>query len=132
MMASVQKAVLLDTSILIDLLHERKEQMGLIRDLAMRGFVLATSAVNIAEVYAGMRQGEEQATEELLAAFRWLPLTPEVAQRAGEFTAARRRIGRTHSLDDMLIAATAIAYGYALLTDNRKDFEIPEIDLFPA
>jgi predicted nucleic acid-binding protein len=32
----------------------------------------------------------------------------------------------------MMIAATAIEYGYTLLTDNRKDFEIPEIDLFPA
>ena len=110
-MASARNAVLLDTSVLIDLLHERKELMGLIRDLTMRGFVLATSSVNIAELYAGMRMGEEQATEELLLAFKCLPLTPEIARKAGAIAAARRRIGRTHSLDDIMIAATAIECG---------------------
>jgi predicted nucleic acid-binding protein len=130
--ASVQNAVLLDTSVLIDLLHGRKEPVGLVRNLTMRGFVLATSSINIAELFAGMRKGEEAETEELIEGLECLPLTPEIAKRAGKIIAARRRIGKTHSLDDMMIAATAIEYGYTLLTDNRKDFEIPEIVLFPA
>lgn len=132
MKASVQNAVLLDTSVLIDLLHGRKEPVGLVRNLTMRGFVLATSSINIAELFAGMRKGEEAETEELIEGLECLPLTPEIAKRAGKIIAARRRIGKTHSLDDMMIAATAIEYGYTLLTDNRKDFEIPEIVLFPA
>jgi predicted nucleic acid-binding protein len=128
-MPPVRKTVLLDTSVLIYLLHERKEHMELIRDLTLRGFILATSAVNVAELYAGMRNGEEQATAELLKAVYCVPLSPEVGKKAGDILAARRRIGRTHSLDDMMIAATAIEYGYKLLTDNRKDFEIPEVEL---
>jgi predicted nucleic acid-binding protein len=130
--ASVQNAVLLDTSVLIDLLHGRKKPVGLVRNLTMRGFVLATSSINIAELFAGMHKGEEAETEELIEGLECLPLTPEIAKRAGKIVAARRRIGKTHSLDDMMIAATAIEYGYTLLTDNRKDFEIPEIVLFPA
>ena len=61
-----QKAVLLDTSVLIDLLHNRKEPKALVRDLVTRGYLLATSAMNIAEVHAGMKAGEEAATDALL------------------------------------------------------------------
>lgn len=130
-MAAAEKAVLVDTSVLIYLLRGKSEHQKLIRDLLLGGFVLTTSAVNIAELYAGMRQREEQATAELLSAFTQLPLTPGIAQRAGETTAARRRMGRTHTLDDMMIAATAIEYGYALVTDNQKDFQIPGLALLP-
>ncbi len=131
-MASGRQGVLVDTSVLIDLLHGRKEPVTLIRELIVRGLVLATSSVNIAELYAGMRKGEEAATEELISGLECLPLTPKIARNAGSLIAARRRAGKTHSLADMMIAATAIEHGYQLLTDNRKDFEIPEIDLFPA
>jgi predicted nucleic acid-binding protein len=131
-MDSDRTAILLDTSVLINLLHRRKETAALIRDLTVRGFVLATSTVNVAEIYAGMRKGEEAATEELLSGLECLPLTQEIARKAGRILAARRRMGKTHSLDDMMIAATAIEHGYSLLTDNRKDFEIPELDLLPS
>jgi predicted nucleic acid-binding protein len=131
-MASAENAVLLDTSVLINLLHERRAHVNLIRDLVLRGFILTTSSVNIAELYAGMRASEEQETAELLAAIRCLPLTPVIGQKAGEMTAARRQIGRTHSLYDMMIAATAMEYGYSLVTDNVKDFEIPGIELLPV
>ena len=124
------KGILVDTSVLINLLHLRKEPVALIRELTLRGLELAISSVNIAELYGGMRKGEEHATAELLSAFKWVSLTPEIAKKAGEITAARREVGRNHSLDDMMIAATAIEHGYALLTDNRKDFEIPEIEFF--
>jgi len=123
--------VLLDTSVLIDLLHHREQPAALVRDLTMRGYLLATSCVNVAELHAGMRKGEEAATEELLSGMECLPLTQKIATKAGDIKAARRLIGKTQSLDDMMIAATAIEYGYTLLTDNRKDFEIPEINLFP-
>jgi predicted nucleic acid-binding protein len=125
------KRILLDTSVLINLLHGRREPLELLGEFVQRGFALATSSINVAEVYAGMRPGEERATEQLLSAFSCLELTPEIARKAGEITAAERRIGRSHSLDDMMIAATAMAHGYALLTDNRKDFQIPGLELFP-
>jgi predicted nucleic acid-binding protein len=125
------KTVLLDTSVLINILRRRKEPIARIRDLVLRGFGLVTSSINVAELYAGMREGEEIATRELLSALSLLPLTPQTAQLAGEISADRRRVGRTHSLDDMMIAATAIEYDHALWTDNRKDFEIPGIKLLP-
>jgi len=124
-------AVLLDTSVLINLLRKSSRHMKLIDELLQNRFTLVTSSVNVAELYAGLREGEEQVTEDLLAGMLQLPLTPKIAQMAGEMTAARRRIGRTHELDDMMVAATAIEHAYPLFTDNRKDFLIPGLVLWP-
>jgi predicted nucleic acid-binding protein len=130
-MTSSRQCVLLDTSILIDLLRRRRESVERLRELTLGGFEMATAAVCIAEVYAGIRKGEESRTEALLSSLGCLPLSRRIAQRAGEITAARRRIGRTHFLDDMMIAATAMEHGCGLWTNNRKDFDLPELDLFP-
>ena len=122
--------ILLDTTVLIELLRHREKAVVQVRDLTLRGFALAICPITVAELYAGMRKGEEQSTAELLSAFQWLPLSREVARKAGEIVASKRRAGRTHALDDMIIAATAMHYGYALLTDNRKDFAVPGIPLY--
>lgn len=129
-MAAAAAGILLDTTVLIDLLRHREEAVAQVRDLALRGFTLAICPITVAELYAGMRKGEEQGMEELLSAFQWLPLTRDVARKAGEMVASKRRAGRTHSLDDMMIAATAIHYGYTLITSNRKDFAVPGIHLY--
>lgn len=129
-MESAASGILLDTTVLFDLLRHHKEAVAQVRELALRGFTLAICPITVAELYAGMRKGEEQSTEELISAFQWLPLTREVARKAGEIVASKRRAGRTHALDDMMIAATAIHYGYSLLTENRKDFVVQGIQLY--
>lgn len=59
-------------------------------------------------------------------------MTAEIARRAGllrnEWKTTK---GQTLPLDDMLIAATAIVNGLVLLTDNRKHFPMPELNLYP-
>ncbi len=40
------------------------------------------------------------------------------------------RKGRTLALTDMLIAATALEHELTLITDNHKDFPMPELLLF--
>ena len=129
-MESAASGILLDTTVLFDLLRHHKEAVAQVRELALRGFTLAICSITVAELYAGMRKGEEQSIEELISAFQWLPLTREVARKAGEIVASKRRAGRTHALDDMMIAATAIHYGYSLLTENRKDFVVQGIQLY--
>lgn len=124
--------VLLDTSILINLLQGRTEARALVGDLTARGISLSISCVSVAELFAGMRASEEAVTEALLSALDCIPVNREIAREAGLIRAAQRRLGRTLALDDMMIAATAIRFSYPLVTDNRKDFEIPEIELYPA
>ncbi len=51
--------LLLDTSVLIDVLRDRNDRRTLLAKLTKEGHQLATSSVNIGEVYAGLR-GHEQ------------------------------------------------------------------------
>lgn len=95
------------------------------------GHLLATAAINIGEVYTGMRRGEEGKTEAFLSSLDCYPLTGSIARRAGSLKCAWAQKGRTLSLADMMVAATALEHGPSLVTDNRKDFPLPELNLYP-
>ncbi len=52
-----------------------------------------------------------------------MPITPNIAQTAGELRGRLRRQGITRSQADMLIAATAQIHQLTLVTRNIRDFE---------
>lgn len=58
-------------------------------------------------------------------------MTGAIARRAGSLKRAWALKGRTLSLADLIVAATALEHGLALMTDNRKDFPIPELNFYP-
>lgn len=121
----------LDTSVLIDLLRARNQRREFITGLLHAGHTLCTATLNVAELYAGLRAGEETATESLLAGLAIHPLSESAARRAGAFKNQWSRRGRTLTLADAIVAAVAIEQGSSLLTDNRKDFPMPELRLYP-
>ena len=123
--------VLLDTSVLIDVLNDRAGSREFLRELAKRNIPLASCAITVAEVYAGMRPKEARVTERLLATLNYFDTTPAIAKRGGELRAEWAKKGRTLGLPDTLIAAVALEYGLALATNNIKDFPMPELQLLP-
>jgi predicted nucleic acid-binding protein len=123
--------LLLDTTVLLDVLRARQNRRSLLAELVAAGHVLATAAINIAEAYAGMRPGEEARTEAFLSSLDCYPMTGKIARRAGALKSAWARKGRTLSLADMMVAATALEHSLALMTDNRKDFPHPKLTLYP-
>lgn len=123
--------LILDTTLLIDALRYRNERRSFLATLVASGLELATSTINVAEVYGGIRPGEEQATRAFLSLLDWIPVTAAIAERAGALQANLRRQGQTRSIPDMIVAATALDAGCALATDNRKDFQISGLTLFP-
>ena len=125
------KGVVLDSSILIELLRSNPSVQSAIHRLIDNGYDIATSTACVSELYGGMRIGEEEITDQLIANLNCLPLTLSIAKRAGDIQAERRRVGRTHGIVDMMIAATAMEYDYLLATENRRDFEIPGIKMYP-
>jgi predicted nucleic acid-binding protein len=123
---------LLDTTVLIDLLRARNERRALLAELVEGGHMLATAAMNVGEVYAGMRPGEEERTEALLKNLELIPMTADIARRAGKLKCEWARKGQTFSLPDMIVAATAIGHGAVLMTDNHKHFRhIPGLEMYP-
>lgn len=128
---SAQPAILLDTTVLVDALRNRAGRRTFIATLAAHGARLSTSAINVAELYSGLRPAEEQATAELIAGLQIEPLTPFIAEKAGRMRAELRRLGITRSLPDMIVAATALELGLAVATDNLRDFQIEGLNLVP-
>ena len=123
--------LLLDTTVLIDALRSRKNRRQLLADLVRAGHTLSISALNVAEVYAGVRKGDEPATELFLSTFDCFDINAKTGRRAGELKNEWVRKGRTLALADIIIAATAIENHCVLMTDNRKDFPMPELNLYP-
>lgn len=122
--------LLLDTSVLIDALRSRRARREWLAGLVRNGHRLETSALNLAEVYAGMRPEEERGTREFLMALECHSVTSSVAESAGRLKNQWARKGRTLTLADTIIAAVSMEQGCALATDNRKDFPMPEVRLY--
>lgn len=111
--------MLLDTDVLIDFLRGQPEARDFIASLPRE---VAVSAMTVAELHVGVREGaERQALEAMLATFRILPLDDDTARQGGLL---RRDYGKSHGvgLNDALIAATAQRHALRLATLNIKHY----------
>jgi predicted nucleic acid-binding protein len=123
--------LLLDTTVLIDVLRARQDRRSLLAKLIESGHTLATAAINIGEVYSGMKSGEAAVTEAFLSSLECYPITSPIARRAGSLKSQWAQKGRTLTLADMIVAAVALEHDLTLMTDNRKDFPIPQLKFHP-
>jgi len=122
---------LVDTSVIIDALNSKRGRRDLLLGLVKQGHLLACCSINVTEVYAGMRQKEEAATEEFLRSLEYYHLTWPVARLAGLLKRDYGRKGTTVTIADATIAAVALAHELTLMTDNIKDFPMKELVLYP-
>jgi predicted nucleic acid-binding protein len=122
---------LLDTSVIIDALNDKKNRRQLLRELAAQGSILACCPINITEVYAGLRPKEEEGTAHFLHALQLYPMTWSIAEMAGLLKRDYSKKGKTLNLGDVIIAATALDNGLTLITDNVKDFPMKDLVLYP-
>ncbi len=122
--------LVLDTSVLIDVLRSRHGRRELLAQLARGGHTLATTALNVAEVFAGMRTEERAQTEAFLGALDCYELTRAAGELAGTLKNKWARKGRTLTLADAIVAAIALEHNCTLMTDNRKDFPMLELEYY--
>lgn len=120
--------LLLDTEVLVDYLCGLDEAGEFLED---RPETLLVSAVTVAELFAGVREGRERtALKTFLSAFEIVPVDYDVAERGGLF---RRDFGRSHNtgLADALIASSAEQTRTQLVTLNEKHFPMLKDVLVP-
>jgi predicted nucleic acid-binding protein len=121
---------LFDTDVLIEYLRGNPGADDLLAP-AVRAGEAACSVLARFELLAGMRSAERHATRSLLDAMINLPVTENVASRAGEMARTYRRSHGQISAVDYLIAATTELDGADLLTLNVRHFPMFD-DLQPA
>lgn len=116
-------AYLLDTTVLLQQFQNKSFVRNWFGEVLERRDTLATTVVNVAEVFVRAHPIEQPYWEEL---FRWLPVLPVLppdGEWAGKTQYRLARDGFTIHLPDALVAAVAASNGLTLVTANAKDFE---------
>jgi predicted nucleic acid-binding protein len=122
---------LLDTSVILDVLNQKRGRWQLLAALVEAGDSLACSVVTLTEIYAGIRPKEIANTERFLDGLHHYGLDSQLARSAGLLKNDWAKKGRTLGIADLIIAATALAHNLVLMTDNRKDFAMTQLVVYP-
>lgn len=110
---------LLDSNILVDYLRNRSGAVEFVDGLSN---VPKISAITVAELYSGVREGRErEILDQLISDIAVVDVDREIAVTGGLL---RRRYLKSHGLEiaDAIIAATAQIEGSELVTLNKKHF----------
>lgn len=123
--------VLLDTTVLIDVFRRRNNRRAILERLLAEGHELCTSALNIAEVYAGVRPNEEKETETFLEALECFSISQSTGKLAGKLKNDSGRKVKTLAIADTIVAAVALEQNCVVATDNVKHFSMHGLTLYP-
>ncbi len=96
--------------------------------------ILFISVITVEELYFGLtRQPKPKiqlALETILHKYsKILPITPEIAQCAGQWRGKFEYVGQVRTQADMFIAATAYIHQLTVVTRNIRDFRDCEVPL---
>lgn len=116
---------LLDTNVVSDLIRNPEGRVA--QHISEVGEAqVCTSIVVAAELrYGAAKKGSPRLTAQLeavLGALKVLPFEARADAAYGLLRARLERAGRPIGGNDLLIAAQAVALGYTIVTDNRREF----------
>ncbi|HJR98478.1 MAG TPA: PIN domain-containing protein [Actinomycetota bacterium] len=114
--------VVLDSTVVIDLLRGRQEARERLRRLYLADDEPYINAVVALEVSEGLRPRERDAAAGLFEGLGTAPLGIGEGRLAGWWRQRYLRRGRTLQHGDCLIGASAVSLGARLATGNPKDF----------
>ena len=121
--------VILDSDIIIEVLRGSADVIEAAHALEASGTPTYCTPISVAEVYAGIRPGEEQLTRPFFEARGEVVLDADTGRRAGAYLA---RYARSHGVEiaDALIAAAATTSDLRLWTLNRRHYPMDDIQFY--
>ena len=121
---------LLDTDIVIYYFKRKEPYTSTIESLLDNASVVV-SAITIAETRTGWTQEKANVyMPKLYDLFQVEKVTRDIAEKAGAWRHEYMTKGRPLSTSDTIIAATAHIKDYCLVTNNVKDYPMPELQLY--
>ncbi len=120
--------VLFDSDVIIEILRGDPRIVDAVAALEASGTPTYCSPINWAEIYAGIRPGEEAMTEAFFHARGEVLLDAETGRRAGAYLA--RHASRGVRIADALIAAAATTSGLRLWTLNRRHYPMEDLEFY--
>ena len=120
---------LLDTTTIIDHLRGDKKVNFYLEEIGTRGDIVGCCCINITETYTGMKDKEKEKTDKFIESLYYFGVTKEIAKLAGKLKQKYGKKGKTLATSDVIIAATAIAYGLILITKNVKHYPFSELEI---
>ena len=120
-------SVLLDTTVVIDVLKGRPSTVARLDALARMGDVPFVCAITVEEVTSGLFPRERDAASALFEGLAIAPLGMEEGRLAGWWRREFRRRGTTLSQANALVAAAASEIGARIATGNPKDFPMRNV-----
>ena len=120
----------LDTSLLVDLIRHDPEAMRALEAMEQEGLPLATTSINILELYRGAflsasAQENIREVEAIIQALIELPVTDETYRIFGALAAELRGDGRPIGDFDEVIAAITLAGDGEIVTRDRHVTRVP-------
>jgi predicted nucleic acid-binding protein len=122
-------SILLDTTVLIDVLRGRRRTVERLTALRQHGDVPYTTPISVEEIHRGLRDTERVAATRLFDGLRIASIGRPEGVRAGDWRRDHSSAGMTLAQADCLIAAAAVALGVPLATGNPKDFPMRELEV---
>lgn len=115
--------ICIDTNLLIDYFRKKEKSQTRLYLLA-RQYQIALPAIAAYEFIRGDKGAElDEFLDRFFANTSTLAFDLACARKAAEIWSALKPTGKSIEPEDLFIAATAIAWGYPLATNNHKDFE---------
>jgi predicted nucleic acid-binding protein len=121
------QTILFDTDYLIDFLRGKPSSHDLIVKALSKNQAYI-SILSVYELYAGMREEEEEATEDCISAFHIESVTLDISKKAGKMRFKYRQQGITLSIVGCIIAETARTKNHLVATMNKKHY--PEVKFY--
>ena len=120
---------LIDSDVVIEILRKNVSLAKELKDLSGQGNLICYCPVTMAEIYHGLRPGEEEETADFFYQMECLPIDSDIGEKAGYYLKTYRKSHKLQ-LGDALIAATAFCKKVCLFTLNVRHYPMPDIEKY--
>ena len=119
----------MDSDVIVEILRGHAGTLQAAIALEESGVPTFCTAISWAEIFAGVRRGEEAVTRAFFEARGEVVLDGKIGRQAGDYLTRHAKSHRVE-IADALIAAAAATSGLRLWTLNRKHYPMQDLRFF--